>query len=40
MAEKEKDEKNIEKENQGDDIFTIKEIILEEISVDGICGVY
>jgi|WetSurSiteA1Bulk_404760.scaffolds.fasta_scaffold66411_2 mycofactocin precursor len=40
MEDKEKTEKNLEKENQTDDAFTFKEIIVEEISVDGICGVY
>lgn len=40
MEEKEKAEKNPEKETQGADSFSIKEIIVEEISVDGICGVY
>jgi mycofactocin precursor len=36
----EKVEKNLEKEPQGADSFSIKEIIVEEVSVDGICGVY
>ena len=40
MEDKEKAEKNLEKENQTDDAFAVKEIIVEEISVDGICGVY
>lgn len=40
MEEKEKVDKNLEKEAQADDSFSIKEIIVEEISVDGICGVY
>lgn len=40
MEEKEKAEKNPEKEIQGADSFSIKEIVVEEIAVDGICGVY
>jgi mycofactocin precursor len=40
MKDKEKAEKNLEKENQTDDVFAVKEIIVEEIAVDGICGVY
>jgi len=40
MEDKEKAEKNPEKEVQGAVSFSIKEIIVEEISVDGICGVY
>jgi len=40
MEDKEKAEKNLEKENQTDDVFSVKEIIVEEIAVDGICGVY
>jgi mycofactocin precursor len=40
MENKEKAEKNPEKEGQGADSFSINEIIVEEISVDGICGVY
>lgn len=40
MEDKEKAEKNLEKENQTDDVFAVKEIIVEEIAVDGICGVY
>jgi mycofactocin precursor len=40
MKDKEKAEKNLEKKNQTDDVFAVKEVIVEEIAVDGICGVY
>jgi len=41
MKDKEKDVKNDQKDNnQEDDIFKAEEIKLEEMAIDGICGVY
>ena len=37
---KEKDEKNIQNDKQEDDIFSVHEIKIEELAIDGICGVY
>jgi mycofactocin precursor len=36
----ERDEKTIPDEKQVDDIFSTKEIKIEELAIDGICGVY
>lgn len=36
----EKDEKIIQDEKQEDDIFSTQEIKIEELAIDGICGVY
>ncbi len=44
MEDKEKDIKELQKENdKGNDkrnIFSIEEIKVEEMAIDGICGVY
>ena len=37
---KEKDEKNIKYDKEEDDIYSIHEIKIEELAIDGICGVY
>ena len=37
---KEKDEKSIQNDEQEDDIFSAHEIKIEELAIDGICGVY
>ena len=40
MEEKEKDQNSTENGNDEEDIFSIDEIAIEEIAIDGICGVY
>jgi mycofactocin precursor len=40
MEDKEKDVKNGQKDNKEDDIFKTEEIKIEEMAIDGICGVY
>lgn len=40
MEDKEKDVKGGQKDTQKDDIFKIEEIKIEEMAIDGICGVY
>ena len=30
----------VEKENEDGDIFAIEEVTVEEMAIDGICGVY
>ena len=32
--------KEAEKENETVDIFSVEEVIVEEMAIDGICGVY
>jgi mycofactocin precursor len=36
----EKDEKNIQYDNTEEDIFSTEEIQIEELAIDGVCGVY
>lgn len=38
--EKEQEEQSIQHDNQEDDIFSTQEIKIEEMAIDGICGVY
>ncbi len=40
MEEKEKEVKDWQKDGEDDDIFETEEIKIEEIAIDGICGVY
>ena len=40
MGEKEKFVKGGQKEDEEDNIFKTEEIIIEEMAIDGICGVY
>lgn len=40
MEQKEKDVKKGQKDNKEDDIFRTEEIKIEEMAIDGICGVY
>ncbi len=40
MEEKEKEEKEPKNECKDDDIFKTEEIKIEEMAIDGICGVY
>ena len=40
MEEKEKDVKKDQNDNKEDDIFRTEEIKIEEMAIDGICGVY
>ena len=40
IKEKEKDVKGGQKENEEDNIFKTEEIVIEEMAIDGICGVY
>jgi len=40
IGEKEKGVKGSQKENEEDNIFKTEEIMIEEIAIDGICGVY
>ncbi len=40
MEQKEKDMKKDQKDNKEDDIFKTEEIRIEEMAIDGICGVY
>ena len=37
---KEQEEQSIQHDKQEDDIFSTHEIKIEEIAIDGICGVY
>ena len=37
---KEQEEQSIQQDKQEDDIFSIHEIKIEELAIDGICGVY
>ena len=42
MDDNEKDEEKQQQENENEvtDIFSIEEIKIEEMAIDGICGVY
>jgi len=40
MSEKKEDLKQQEDENPQDNIFDTEEIRIEELAIDGICGVY
>ena len=40
MEDREKDQRIIENDNNEEDIFSIEEIKIEEMTIDGICGVY
>lgn len=37
---KEQEEQEIQRDKQEDDIFATQEITIEELAIDGICGVY
>jgi mycofactocin precursor len=39
MEDREKDEEKPEDENE-EEVFSVKEITIEEMAIDGICGVY
>jgi mycofactocin precursor len=39
-GKKEKDEKKIQYDKEEDDIFATHEVKIEELAIDGICGVY
>ena len=40
MKEKEKELKGFQGEGKDQDVFEIEEITIEEMAIDGICGVY
>ena len=40
MEQKEKDVKKDQNDNKEDEIFRTEEIKIEEMAIDGICGVY
>jgi mycofactocin precursor len=40
MEEKEKEVKESQNESEDDDIFKTEEVRIEEMAIDGICGVY
>ena len=40
MEDKEKDVKKTQNDDREEDIFSTEEIRIEEIAIDGICGVY
>jgi len=40
IGKKEKGVKGGQKENEEDNIFKTEEIMIEEMAIDGICGVY
>jgi mycofactocin precursor len=40
IGEKEKGVEGSQKENEEDNIFKTEEIMIEEMAIDGICGVY
>jgi mycofactocin precursor len=40
MEEKEKDRKNGRNEGPTEDVFKTEDIEIEEMAIDGICGVY
>jgi mycofactocin precursor len=40
VGDKEKDEKNPQSESEQEAIFSVQEIQIEEMAIDGICGVY
>jgi mycofactocin precursor len=37
---REQEEQSIQNDKQEDDIFSTHEIVIEELAIDGICGVY
>ena len=37
---KEQEEQSMQQDKQEDDIFATQEIKIEELAIDGICGVY
>ena len=37
---KEQEEQSFQEDKQEDDIFSTQEIKIEELAIDGICGVY
>jgi mycofactocin precursor len=37
---KEQEEQGIQNDKQEDDIFSTQEVKIEELAIDGICGVY
>jgi hypothetical protein len=39
-GQKDKDEKNIQYDEAEDDIFSTPEIEIEELAIEGVCGVY
>ena len=40
MKDEENDVKKDQNSKQNDDMFSVEEITIEEMSIDGICGVY
>ncbi len=40
MEEKEQEPKETQNEGEDDDIFEVEEVKIEEMAIDGICGVY
>ena len=40
MEEKEKEGRESQNESKDDDIFKTEEVTIEEMAIDGICGVY
>ena len=40
MEEMEKETKASQYESQDEDIFKTEEVVIEEMAIDGICGVY
>lgn len=40
MEEKEKEVKESQNDSKDDDIFKTEEVKIEEMAIDGICGVY
>jgi len=40
MEEKEKEVKESQNDGKDDDIFKTEEVRIEEMAIDGICGVY
>ena len=40
MEENEKNVKNTQNDNEEETIFSVEEIKIEEMAIDGICGVY
>ena len=40
MEEKERNQKDAQNDSKDKDIFKVEEIKIEEMAIDGICGVY
>jgi mycofactocin precursor len=40
MEKEEKEVKESQNDSKDEDIFTVEEIRIEEMAIDGICGVY